>query len=243
MDRQREKLVYTLAGLGALGGDPLGGLQIPRPFRGVTVVANPSKSITILRRKQMKKFLAMAALAALLAIPSHAATSTWNLDPFHSNAQFTVRHLGISNVQGEFTKISGTVMIDDADITKSTVDVTIDATSIDSRVSRRDDDLKSDGFLNVAQFPTITFKSTKIEKAGEGKLKVTGDLTIKGVTKSVVLDVSGPTAPITAMGGQRRGMSATITINRTDFGVSKDPAPMIGNDIAIQVDCEMTAAK
>ena len=191
----------------------------------------------------MKKFLAMAALAALLAIPSHAATSTWNLDPFHSNAQFTVRHLGISNVQGEFTKVAGTVMIDDADITKSTVDVTIDATSIDTRVSRRDDDLKSDGFLNVAQFPTIAFKSTKIEKAGDGKLKVTGDLTIKGVTKSVVLDISGPTAPITAMGGQRRGMSATTTINRTDFGVSKDPAPMIGNDITIQVDCEMTAAK
>jgi polyisoprenoid-binding protein YceI len=191
----------------------------------------------------MKKFLVLAGLAAALAVPSLAATSTWNLDPMHSNAQFSVRHLGISNVQGEFTKVGGTVVIDDTDISKSTVEATIDATSVDTRVSRRDDDLKSDGFFNVAQFPTITFKSTKVEKAGDGKLKVTGDLTIKGVTKSVVLEVTGPTAPISAMGSQRRGMSASTTINRTDFGVSKDPAPMIGNDISIQIDCEMTPAK
>jgi polyisoprenoid-binding protein YceI len=199
---------------------------------------------TTLRRQEMKKFLVLAGLAAMLAAPSaFAATTTWNLDPFHSNAQFVARHLGISNVQGEFTKISGTVMLDDTDITKSTVDVTIDATSVDTRVSRRDDDLKSEGFLNAAQYPTITFKSTKIEKAGEGKLKVTGDLTIKGVTKPVTLDVDGPTPTITAMGGQRRGFSATTTINRNDFGVSKDPAPMIGNDLMIQIDCEMTLAK
>ncbi|HXA79421.1 MAG TPA: YceI family protein [Candidatus Acidoferrales bacterium] len=191
----------------------------------------------------MKKFLVLAGLAAALAVPSLAATSTWNLDPMHSNAQFSVRHLGISNVQGEFTKVGGTVVIDDTDITKSTVEATIDATSVDTRVSRRDDDLKSDGFFNVAQFPTITFKSTSVEKAGDGKLKVTGDLTIKGVTKSVVLAVTGPTAPISAMGSQRRGLSASTTINRTDFGVSKDPAPMIGNDISIQIDCEMTPAK
>jgi len=186
----------------------------------------------------MKKFLAMAGLAVALAIPSHAATSTWNLDPMHSNAQFTVRHLGISNVQGEFTKISGTVTLDDADVTKSTVEVTIDANSIDTRVSRRDDDLRSEGFFDVAKFPTITFKSTKIEKAGDGKLKVTGDLTIKGVTKSVVLDVNGPSGIDTHM-GTRRGFSASTTIDRTAFGVSKDPAPMIGNDIAIEIDCEM----
>lgn len=186
----------------------------------------------------MKKFLAVAGLAVLMAGPSLAATSTWNLDPMHSNAQFTVRHLGISNVQGEFEKVSGTVMFDDADVTKSSVDVTIDATSINTRVSRRDDDLKSDGFFDVAKFPTITFKSTKVAKAGEGKLKVTGDLTIKGVTKSVVLDVTGPSGIDTHM-GTRRGFSATTTIDRTEFGVTKDPAPMIGNDIAIEIDCEM----
>ncbi len=187
----------------------------------------------------MKKFLVLAGIAAALAVPSIAATSTWNLDPFHSNAQFTVRQLGISNVQGEFTKISGTVAIDDADITKSTVNVTIDATSVDTRVSRRDDDLKSPNFFDVAKYPTITFQSTKVTKAGDGKLMVTGNLTIKDVTKEVTLDVTGPTAPITAMGGQHRGFSASLKINRQDFHVSADPG-MVGDDIAIQIDCEMT---
>ena len=187
----------------------------------------------------MKKFLALAGLAAALALPSLAATSTWNLDPFHSNAQFTVRHLGISNVQGDFTKISGTVAIDDADVTKSIVNVTIDTTSVDTRVSRRDDDLKSPNFFDVAKYPTITFQSTKVSKAGDGKLTVTGNLTIKDVTKEVTLDVTGPTAPITAMGGQHRGFSAWTKINRQDFHVSADPG-MVGDDITIQIDCEMT---
>jgi polyisoprenoid-binding protein YceI len=187
----------------------------------------------------MKKFLVLAGLAAALAMPSHAATSTWNLDPFHSNAQFTVRHLGISNVQGEFTKISGTVAIDDADVTKSTVNVTIDVGSVDTRVSRRDDDLKSPNFFDAAKYPTITFQSTKVTKAGDGKLTVTGNLTIKDVTKEVTLDVTGPTAPITAMGGQHRGFSASTKVNRQDFHVSADPG-MVGDDITIQIDCEMT---
>jgi polyisoprenoid-binding protein YceI len=213
-----------------------------RHSSGDSLVANDSNRNKILRRKQMKKVLVLAGLATLLAVPSHAATSTWNIDPFHANAQFEVRHLGISNVQGEFTKVSGTVTLDDSDIAKSSVDASIDVTSIDTRVSRRDDDLKSDGFFDATKFPTITFKSTKVQKAGEGKLTVTGDLTIKGVTKSVTLDVSGPTAPITAMGGQRRGMSATTKINRQDFGVSKDPG-MVGDDITIMIDLEMTAAK
>jgi polyisoprenoid-binding protein YceI len=190
----------------------------------------------------MKKFLALAGLAAMLGVPSFAATSTWNLDPFHSNAQFTVRHLGISNVQGEFTKITGTVMLDDTDITKSTVNVTIDVGSVDTRVSRRDDDLKSPNFFDAAKFPSITFQSTKITKAGDGKLTVTGNLTIKDVTKEITLDVSGPSAPITAMGSQRRGLSATTKINRQDFHVSADPG-MVGDDIAIQIDCELTPAK
>jgi polyisoprenoid-binding protein YceI len=190
----------------------------------------------------MKKFLVLAGLAAMLTVPSFAATSTWNLDPFHSNAQFTVRHLGISNVQGEFSKITGTVTLDDTDVTKSMVSVTIDTTSVDTRVSRRDDDLKSPNFFDVAKYPTITFQSTKITKAGDGKLMVTGNLTIKDVTKEVTLDVTGPSAPITAMGGTRRGFSASTKVNRQDFHVSAD-AGMVGDDIAIQIDCEMTAAK
>jgi polyisoprenoid-binding protein YceI len=186
----------------------------------------------------MKKFLAVAGLAAVMAMPALAGTTTWNLDPFHSNAQFFVKHLGISTVQGDFTKVTGTVMLDDTDITKSTVSATIDVASVDTRVSRRDDDLKSDGFFDATKYPTITFQSTKVETAGEGKLKVTGNLTIKGVTKEVTLDVTGPTAPITAMGNQRRGLSATIKINRQDFHVSADPG-MVGDDITIMIDCEM----
>jgi polyisoprenoid-binding protein YceI len=186
----------------------------------------------------MKKFLAVAGLAFALAVPALAGTSTWNIDSYHANAQFLVKHLGISTVQGDFTKVTGVVMLDDTDITKSTVSVTIDAASVDTRVSRRDDDLKSPNFFDVAKYPNITFQSTKIEKAGEGKLKVTGNLTIKDVTKEVTLDVTGPTAPITAMGNQRRGVSATTKINRQDFHVSADPG-MVGDDISILIDFEM----
>jgi len=187
----------------------------------------------------MKKFLAVAALAAMMAMPALAATSTWNLDPFHTNAQFFVKHLGISTVQGDFTKVTGTVMLDDQDVTKSSVSVTIDVNSIDTRVQRRDDDLKSEHFLNAAQFPTITFQSTKVTKAGDNTLKVMGNLTIRGVTKEVTLDVTGPTAPIAAMGSQRRGASATTKINRQDFGVAADPG-MVGDDVTILIDLEMT---
>jgi polyisoprenoid-binding protein YceI len=185
----------------------------------------------------MKRFLAAASLAAVMAMPAVAAT-TWNLDPFHTNAQFFVKHLGISTVQGDFTKVTGTVMLDDQDVTKSSVNVSIDVNSIDTRVQRRDDDLKSEHFLNASQFPTITFQSTKVIKSGDNSLKVTGNLTIRGVSKEVTLDVTGPTAPITAMGGQRRGFSATTKINRQDFGVSADPG-MVGDEITILLDGEM----
>lgn len=186
----------------------------------------------------MKKLLAAASLAAFMAMPALAATSTWNLDPFHTNAQFFVKHLGISTVQGDFTKVTGTVTLDDQDITQSSVSVTIDVNSIDTRVQRRDDDLKSEHFLNAAQFSTITFQSTKVVKTGDNTLKVTGNLTIRGVTKGVTLEVTGPTAPISAMGSQRRGFSATTKINRQDFGVSADPG-MVGDDLTILIDGEM----
>ena len=188
----------------------------------------------------MRKWLVVAGLATAFAIPSFAATSTWTIDPMHANAQFLVKHLGISTIQGDFTKITGTVMLDDSDITNSSVDVTIDVNSVDTRVQKRDDDLRSEHFFNVAKFPTMTFKSTKITSEGDGKSKMMGNLTIRGVTKEVTLDVTGPTKPITAMGGLRRGASATTKINRQDFGVAADPG-MIGDDITILLDLEMTA--
>ena len=186
----------------------------------------------------MKRWLMALGLAAAFAVPAVAATTNWEIDPNHANAQFTVRHLAISNVQGEFTKVTGTVVIDDEDITKSTVNVTIDVNTIYTRVAMRDNDLKSERFFNAAQFPTITFLSSKITKAADGSVKMTGKLTIKGVTKDVTLDVSGLTAPVQAMGGTRRGVAASTHINRQDFGVSAMPGG-VGDDIAIQLDLEM----
>ena len=187
----------------------------------------------------MKRWLMAVGMAAALAAPAMAATTTWQIDPNHANAQFVARHLGISNVQGEFTKVTGTVTIDDQDVTKSSVDATIDVNSIYTRVTMRDNDLKSERFFNAAQFPTITFQSTKITKAADGSIKMTGKLTIKGVTKEVTLDVVGLTAPIQAMGGTRRGVAASTHINRQDFGVSAMPGG-VGDDIPIQLDLEMT---
>jgi polyisoprenoid-binding protein YceI len=167
-------------------------------------------------------------------------TETWHLDPAHSAAQFSVRHLGISTVRGAFSKVSGDVNYSSTDPSKSSIDVTIDASSVDTRVTRRDDDLRSDHFLEVAKYPTITFKSKRVAAAGPGKLTVTGDLTIHGVTKEVTLDVSGPSAPIkNPMGpGQRMGASASTKINRGDFGMNY-MSGLIGDEVDIEIDVEM----
>ena len=184
-----------------------------------------------------------AGLAAALSLPAAAATSTWQIDPAHSSAQFAVKHLMISTVRGAFTKVTGTIQFDDKDITKSTVDVTIDATSVDTRVADRDKDLKSDHFFDVEHYPTITFKSKRVEQVSPGKLKVTGDLTIRGATKEVVLDVDGPTAPVKdPWGNQRMGVNANSKITRQDFGITYGPG-MIGDEISITIDAEMIPAK
>src|SRR6202167_3410770 len=160
----------------------------------------------------MKRSLIAFGFAVILAATAQAQTTTWQLDPAHSNAQFSVRHLGISNVQGEFTKVSGTVNLDDQDVSKSTVAATIDVASLDTRVQHRDDDLKSDHFFDAAKFPTITFQSTKIVSTGDGTAKMTGNLTLHGITKEVTFDVTGPTKVIQAM-GTRRGASAATKLN------------------------------
>jgi len=168
------------------------------------------------------------------------AQETWQLDPAHSSAQFAVRHLGVSTVRGAFTKVSGTVLYDAANLSRSSIQTTIDATSVDTRVDMRDNDLRSPNYLDVKKYPTIMFQSKKVEVFGAGKLKVTGDLTIHGVTKEVVLDVDGPSAPIKdPWGNQRMGASATTKINRMDFGVAGAPG-MVGDDISITLDLEMT---
>jgi polyisoprenoid-binding protein YceI len=192
----------------------------------------------------VKKSLIAFGFAVILAAATQAQTTTWQLDPAHSNAQFSVRHLGISNVQGEFTKLTGTVQLDDQDISKSTVNATIDVNSLDTRVQNRDNDLKSDHFFDVGKFPTITFQSTKIVSTGEGTAKMTGNLTLHGVTKEVTFDVTGPTKVIQVM-GSRRGASATTKINRQDFGMvfMSNAMPggdqMIGDTVTITLDIEM----
>lgn len=188
----------------------------------------------------MSRTLSAFAVALLLTL-SAVAQETWQLDPNHSSAQFSVRHLGVSTVRGAFTKVSGTVKYDANDASKDSIQATIDANSVDTRVEMRDNDLRSANFFDVQKYPAITFNSKKVEAAGSGKLKVTGDLTIHGVTKEVVLDVDGPTTPIKdPMGkGMRSGASATTKINRNDFGVS-GRAGMVGDEITITLDIEMT---
>jgi polyisoprenoid-binding protein YceI len=185
-----------------------------------------------------------AGLAAALSLPA-AANSNWQIDPQHSSAQFSVRHMAISTVRGAFNKVTGTIALDDKDIIKSTVDVTIDVTTVDTHEPGRDNDLRSDKFFDVAHYPTMTFKSKKVEQLAPGKLKVTGDLTIRGTTKEVVLDVDGPTAPIKdPWGFQRSAATATTKVNRQDFGVKwnatlDNGGVVVSDDVSITIDVEM----
>jgi polyisoprenoid-binding protein YceI len=186
-----------------------------------------------------------AAAAAVLSLPASAGTSTWKIDPQHSSAQFSVRHLAISTLRGAFSKVTGTIILDENDVTKSAVDVTIDVSTVDTREPNRDNDLRSDKFFDVAHYPSMTFKSRKVEQVAPGKLKVTGDLTIRGTTKEVVLDVDGPTAPVKdPWGNQRAAVNATTKINRQDFGVKwnatmDNGGVVVGDDVPITIDVEM----
>jgi polyisoprenoid-binding protein YceI len=193
----------------------------------------------------MKRLIGVALAVALAApVAALAAESSWILEPNHTHSAFTIRHLVISNVRGEFGKTTGAVHLDDKDVTKSTVEATIETATIDTRVADRDAHLKSPDFFDVAKYPTITFKSTKVEKAGEGKLKVTGNLTMKGVTRPVVLDVAGPTNEIKdPWGNTRRGLSASTKINRRDFGLTwgkvVEAGPVVGDEVAIEIEAEL----
>ncbi len=188
---------------------------------------------------QRSRLLLAFVAGALLVGAAAAQVQTWNIDPNHTAAQFSVRHLGISTVRGAFTKVTGTVQYDPANPGKTVIDASIDANSIDTRVEMRDNDLRSPGYFDVAKFPTLTFKSKKVEAAQAGKLKITGDLTIHGVTKEAVLEVDGPSAPIKdPWGNMRMGASASTKINRQDFGVSGGGA-LVGDEIPITIDLEM----
>jgi len=174
-----------------------------------------------------------------IAATAAAQAGTWKIDPNHSSAQFSVRHLGVSTVRGAFTKVSGSATYDPTDPSKTSLEATIEASSVDTRVEMRDNDLRSPNFLEVQKYPTITFHSKQVKAEGAGKLQITGDLTIHGVTKEVVLDVDGPSPAMKdPWGNQRIGASATTKINRHDFGVNGAPA-VVGDDIIITIDAEL----
>jgi polyisoprenoid-binding protein YceI len=187
----------------------------------------------------VSRYVAVFTAFLILTISAAAQVQMWQIDPNHTAAQFSVRHMGISTVRGAFTKVSGTAQYDPADLSKTSVDATIEASSVDTRVSMRDDDLRSPNYFDVAKYPTITFKSKSVQAAGEGKLKIVGDLTIHGVTKEVTLDVDGPSAPVTdPKGNSHVGASASTTVNRKDFGVGGS-SNMVGEDITITIDVEL----
>jgi polyisoprenoid-binding protein YceI len=197
----------------------------------------------------MKRIIASISTVILLAIPVIASAALWNIDPDHSNVGFKVRHLMVSNVKGSFEKFTGVVDINDKDITKSKVEVTIDTSSINTNVQKRDEHLRSADFFDVARYPTMTFVSKKVAKAGKDNLKVTGDLTLHGVTREVVLDVE-PLALESKdpWGNLRRGTTATTKINRKDFGLVWNKAletggVAVGEEVLITLEIEMIKAK
>jgi polyisoprenoid-binding protein YceI len=183
----------------------------------------------------MKKWLAALGLVAALASSSLAAPTRWTIDPAHSTADFAVTHLEISDVEGTFTKITGSATIDDADLSKSHVTASIDMSSVDTGIQMRDDDLKSNDFFNVPAYPTMTFQSTKIWKTGDATAKMTGNLTLHGITKEVTFDVKLPTPPAAA---DRRTAEATTTISRKSFAVGPD-STLIGDDVSITLEIQL----
>jgi polyisoprenoid-binding protein YceI len=194
----------------------------------------------------MKRVLAFALALGLPALAAAEAT-TWNIDPAHSNSTFAVKHLVVSTVRGGFGKTTGTINLDDKDLSKSSVQATIDVNTIDTRVTDRDNHLKSPDFFDASKYPTITFKSTKVQKAGEGKLKVTGDLTIKDHTKPITLDVTYSKPVADQKGMQRRAFNATGKMNRKEYGLAwsktVEAGPVVGDQVQLAIDIEAVKAQ
>ncbi len=198
-----------------------------------------------MRNNITKAFLTVA----IMALPALAEATPWTIDADHSNVGFSVSHLMVSHVKGNFNKYTGVVDLNDKDITKSNVNVSIDAASINTNVQKRDEHLRSADFFDVAKYPTLTFVSKKWARAAKGALKVTGDLTIHGVTREVVLNV----APFSKeskdpWGNFRRGTSATTTINRKDYGLVWNQAletggVAVGEDVNISLEVEMVKSQ
>jgi polyisoprenoid-binding protein YceI len=189
----------------------------------------------------MNRRLFTAALSALLltGFSAFAQSSSWTIDPNHSQVNFAIKHIQVSTVRGSISGVTGTVVWDEKNLSNSSVQATINTATVTTNNEKRDGHLKSPDFFNVEKFPTMTFKSTSVTGSG-GKLQVIGDLTLAGVTKSVTLDVDGPTAPVKGMGDKMvTGFSATGTLKRSDFNFgTKFGAPMLSDEVKFTIDVE-----
>lgn len=187
----------------------------------------------------MKHFFLTTGLLALAAPLAMAQTTTWTPDPNHSEVDFSVRHLSITTVRGHFGKVYGSIQLDQADMTKSSVQVTIDVTGVDTGVTARDNDLKSASFFDTANFPAATFASTGVTRNAKG-LTVNGDLTLHGATKPVTLQVDAPVGPVKGMQNTTHmGFSATTTLDRTAFGIgAKMPGAMVSNEVQLNIELD-----
>jgi polyisoprenoid-binding protein YceI len=186
------------------------------------------------------------ALATFNSAP-FAQSTEWQIDLAHSSAQFQVRHMMVSTVRGTFSKMTGTIQYDPSNLSKTAIEATIDAASVDTHEPSRDSDLRGPDFFDVTKFPTLTFKSKRAESAGPGKIKLTGDLTMHGVTKEVVFDVEGPSASMNdGHGNLHMGASATAKVNRKDFGLNwnhmlDNGGAIVGDEVTITIDVELVS--
>ncbi|PZM85899.1 MAG: protein yceI precursor [Candidatus Melainabacteria bacterium] len=194
----------------------------------------------------IRKSAVLALVAFGLVMPSARAADTWTIDPMHTAANFSIKHMMISTVRGGFGKVSGTVEYDGKNLAKAKVDATIDASSINTNEAKRDEHLRGKDFFDTEKFPNITFKSTAIKPKGKGKFAMTGDLTMHGVTKPVTLDVDGPSQAIKdKQGNHKVGFSASGTIKRKDFGITYNSVldgggVALGEEVPITLDVEMS---
>jgi len=192
----------------------------------------------------MRRRMILAAAVLCVVAPGVLHAAPWEFDPDHTGVHFKVRHLMVSSVRGEFEIVTGKIVYDEADVTKSAADITIDAASINTRVAKRDEHLRGPDFLDVTKYPAIIFRSKRVEMAGNGTLRMTGDLTIRGVTKEVVLTVEGPTPAVKdPWGNQRVGGQATTKIHRKDFGLVwnkvVEAGVVVGDEVEITIDVEI----
>jgi polyisoprenoid-binding protein YceI len=191
----------------------------------------------------------IALLAILLALPGAAVAETWTIDPAHTLSGFTVRHLMVTNVRGSFDVTRGIIEYTPGDAASVKADIVIETKTVNTRNQRRDDDLRSDNFLNAEKFPSMTFKSKRVDNVRADGFVLVGDLTIRDVTREVLLKVDGPTAPVKDPQGNRRvGASATTSINRKDFGVNwhrvmEAGGVVVGDEVKIQIDVQAIEKK